>query len=422
MSLSWLPEPEKRQNNSLDLSEVREKCEGRQVKCQNGAVTNNAVGNLRDLTILYMIKDGIWNQALFYESPQLPTYHLKYWTSPASYRPCCPWPAHVWCSSSTQSWSWSSFPSQTCRPRSHFPLHSLSLCRHRRCCLPTSLDFELCDWLGASWSDLQLIFMCHYVNNLRETYLTMHVCMYDCSELFHVRNIVLKYWGLQLELNIQQISLCLTFIHLSIVYLWTVDNVTTAAQTFALRITFLGCLPSQVRRLESLHLHLRHIHAAALAVWTVSLALVALLEVLHTLYVIQVGEVLVAHLQTLFVGKVISQDFTWESEWNRRNENSIFAILLLCWNKLSIMWACFLFLTSIDANKGALGHIVHAADAPAFVQGLEELQTYLQAMLHQAVGAHLRATFAPLVALIDPKREIERGREGQIRPFSCYTN
>ena len=51
-----------------------------------------------------------------------------------------------------------------------------------------------------------------------------------------------------------------------------------------------------------------HVHSAALAVGAVRLALVALLEVLHTLDVVQVGKVLIAHLQALLISKVISQD------------------------------------------------------------------------------------------------------------------
>jgi hypothetical protein len=46
----------------------------------------------------------------------------------------------------------------------------------------------------------------------------------------------------------------------------------------------------------------------------VCLALVALLEVLHALYVVQVGKVLVPHLQTLFVGEVVGKDLTWSME------------------------------------------------------------------------------------------------------------
>lgn len=59
-------------------------------------------------------------------------------------------------------------------------------------------------------------------------------------------------------------------------------------------------------------------------------------------------------------------------------------------------------LTGIDADKGALGDVVQATDAPAFVLGFEELQADLQAVLHQPVGAHLGAAVAPLVALVDP--------------------
>ncbi len=63
------------------------------------------------------------------------------------------------------------------------------------------------------------------------------------------------------------------------------------------------------------------------------------------------------------------------------------------------------FLTSIDADKRAFGHIVQTANAPAFVLGLEELETHLQAVLHQPVCAHLRTAFAAFITLVDPKRE-----------------
>lgn len=61
--------------------------------------------------------------------------------------------------------------------------------------------------------------------------------------------------------------------------------------------------------------------------------------------------------------------------------------------------------TSVDADKRALGYVVQAADAPAFVLGFKELQAHLQAVLHQPVGAHLGAAFTPLVTLVDPDRE-----------------
>lgn len=61
------------------------------------------------------------------------------------------------------------------------------------------------------------------------------------------------------------------------------------------------------------------------------------------------------------------------------------------------------FLTSIDADKGAFSYVIQAADAPAFVLGFEELQAHLQAVLHQPVGAHLRAAFTSLVTLVDPE-------------------
>lgn len=61
-----------------------------------------------------------------------------------------------------------------------------------------------------------------------------------------------------------------------------------------------------------------------------------------------------------------------------------------------------LILTSINADKGAFSHIIQTPDPPAFVLGLEKLKTDLQAVLHQPVGAHLSATFAPFITLIDP--------------------
>lgn len=61
-------------------------------------------------------------------------------------------------------------------------------------------------------------------------------------------------------------------------------------------------------------------------------------------------------------------------------------------------------LTSINADKGAFGHVVQAANAPAFVLCFEELETHLQAVLHQSISAHLRAALTSLVALVDPER------------------
>lgn len=61
-------------------------------------------------------------------------------------------------------------------------------------------------------------------------------------------------------------------------------------------------------------------------------------------------------------------------------------------------------LTCINADKGSFGHVVQAANAPAFVLCFKELETHLQAVLHQPVGAHLRAALTPLVALVDPEK------------------
>lgn len=62
-------------------------------------------------------------------------------------------------------------------------------------------------------------------------------------------------------------------------------------------------------------------------------------------------------------------------------------------------------LTSIDADKRAFCYVIQTANAPAFVLGFKELQTHLQPMLHQSVGAHLGAAFTSLVTLVDPERE-----------------
>lgn len=59
-------------------------------------------------------------------------------------------------------------------------------------------------------------------------------------------------------------------------------------------------------------------------------------------------------------------------------------------------------LTCIDTDKRALGDVVKATDAPALVLGLEELQTHLQAVLHQPIGAHLGVAAAALITLVDP--------------------
>lgn len=81
----------------------------------------------------------------------------------------------------------------------------------------------------------------------------------------------------------------------------------------------------------------------------------------------------------------------------------------------------FLLLTSIDADKRALGHVIQTADAPAFVLGFEELETNLQAVLHQSVGAHLRTAFTPLITLVDPRRESKRQiTASETRQISSY--
>lgn len=61
--------------------------------------------------------------------------------------------------------------------------------------------------------------------------------------------------------------------------------------------------------------------------------------------------------------------------------------------------------TCVDADEGALGDVIEAADAPALVLRLEELQPDLQPVLHQPVGAHVDVALAPLVALVNAARE-----------------
>lgn len=132
------------------------------------------------------------------------------------------------------------------------------------------------------------------------------------------------------------------------------------------------------------------------------LALVALLEVLHALYVVQVSEVLVPHLQTFFIGKVVRQNFTlWERERKKKGGGGG-AMTNRAGINRPMAPRGRPSLTGIDADEGALGDVVQAADAPALVLGLEELQADLQAVLHQPVGALLGAAVAPLVALVDP--------------------
>lgn len=69
------------------------------------------------------------------------------------------------------------------------------------------------------------------------------------------------------------------------------------------------------------------------------------------------------------------------------------------------------FSTCIDTDKRAFSDIVEAADAPALVLGLKELQTHLKAVLHQAVSAHLRVTAALLVTLVYPEGDKAKGRK-----------
>lgn len=73
-----------------------------------------------------------------------------------------------------------------------------------------------------------------------------------------------------------------------------------------------------------------------------------------------------------------------------------------------------MFSTCIDADKRAFGHVIEAADAPALVLGLKELQAHLEAVLHQAVRAHLRITAALLVTLVDPEGDEAKKHEDQV--------
>lgn len=78
-------------------------------------------------------------------------------------------------------------------------------------------------------------------------------------------------------------------------------------------------------------------------------------------------------------------------------------------------------LTCINADKGASGHVVQAADAPTLVLCFEELETHLQAVLHQPIGAHLRAALTPLVALVDPeRRQGEQDTDYSLREQANY--
>lgn len=65
-------------------------------------------------------------------------------------------------------------------------------------------------------------------------------------------------------------------------------------------------------------------------------------------------------------------------------------------------------LTSVDADKRTLGDIVQTANAPAFILGLEKLETHLQAVLNEAVCAHLSTAFAAFVTFVDAKNKEEK--------------
>lgn len=72
-------------------------------------------------------------------------------------------------------------------------------------------------------------------------------------------------------------------------------------------------------------------------------------------------------------------------------------------------------LTGVDADEGALGDVVQATDAPTFVLGLEELKPDLQAVLDQAVGAHVQITLATLVTLVHPGGKWGKKRDALFR-------
>lgn len=78
------------------------------------------------------------------------------------------------------------------------------------------------------------------------------------------------------------------------------------------------------------------------------------------------------------------------------------------------MYKC---VTCIDTNKGALGNVIKATNAPALILGLKELQSDLQPVLNQTVGTHLRITATPLITFIDSEN-VNRVREGEKRHYN----
>lgn len=83
-------------------------------------------------------------------------------------------------------------------------------------------------------------------------------------------------------------------------------------QTFPFGICLLGWSSHWVGRHQSrgLDFYSAHVHAAPITIRTVSLAFVALLEVLYAFNMVQIGKILITHLQTFLVSKVVRQDFT----------------------------------------------------------------------------------------------------------------
>lgn len=63
--------------------------------------------------------------------------------------------------------------------------------------------------------------------------------------------------------------------------------------------------------------------------------------------------------------------------------------------------------TCINTNKGAFGNVVQAADTPALVLCLEQLEPNLESVLHQPVCAHVWVTVAAFVTLINSGRRLQ---------------
>lgn len=63
--------------------------------------------------------------------------------------------------------------------------------------------------------------------------------------------------------------------------------------------------------------------------------------------------------------------------------------------------------TCINTDKGAFGNVVQAADTPALVLRLEQLEPNLESVLHQPVRAHVWVTVAAFVTLINSGRRLQ---------------